>query len=134
MTSKLSILFVAFTMIGCKKPPSSETIEADHELKIVRNGKTLLAALPYGSAQGDGNQIKVYLPGGEWVQVDVDASGDSPSIYIQRTKTDGSPVFFELQPSGKAINRSEHPLGTLPEDDGFKPNTTAEPSRAIQRR
>ena len=126
MTANLTILLFAFAVVGCKKTPSTETIEADHELKIVRNGKTLLTVLPYGSAAGDGNQVRVNLPDGEWVQVDVVATGESPSIYIQRTKTDGSPVFYELQSSGKAINRSEHPLGTLPGDDGFTPRTTAE--------
>ena len=126
MTINLTILLFVFAMVSCKKSPTSETIEADHELKIVRNGKTLLTVLPYGSVVGDGNQVRLNLPDGEWMQVDVVATGESPSIYIQRTKADGSPVSYELQSSGKAINRSEHPLGTLPGDDGFTPKTTAE--------
>lgn len=126
MTINLTILLFVFAMVSCKRSPTSETIEADHELKIVRNGKTLLTVLSYGSAAGDGNQVRLNLPDGEWVQVDVVATGESPSIYIQRTKTDGSPAFYELQSSGKAINRSEHPLGTLPGDDSFTPKTTVE--------
>jgi len=126
MFRTLRILLIAFALIGCKKPSRSETIEADHELKIVRKGKTLVTALPYVSAQGDGNQVRVYLPGGEYVLVDVNSSGGSSTVCIPRAKSDGTPVLFEFQLNGKAINRSEHPFGTLLGDEGFKPNSTAE--------
>lgn len=126
MLRTLTILFIAFALIGCKNPSRSETVEADHELKIVRKGKTLVMALPYVSAQGDGNQVRIYLPGGEYVLVDVNSSGCSSTVCIPRAKPDGTPVLFEFQPDGKAINRSEHPFGTLPGDEGFKPSSTAE--------
>jgi hypothetical protein len=126
MTRFLSLALLAILLIGCKKQPTSETIEADHELNIVRNGKPLVSVKPYVSRYGDGNEVRVHCPNGEEVWLHVDPLGGASTVYVQRTKVDGSAVHFEFHPDGRLINRSEHPLGTLPGDDGFKSDPTAE--------
>lgn len=126
MSRFLSLILLASLMAGCKKRPSSETIEADRELNILRNGKPLVSIKPYVSRYGDGNEVRVHCPNGEEVSLHVDPLGGASTVYVQRTTADGTAVYFELQPDGKVINRSEHPLGTLPGDDGFETNPTAE--------
>jgi hypothetical protein len=113
-------------MVGCKKRPTSETIEADHELNILRNGKPLVSVKAYVNRYGDGNEVRVHCSNGEEVSLHVDPLGEASTVYVQRTKADGSAVYFEFQPDGRLINRSEHPLGTVPGDDGFMSNPTAE--------
>ena len=126
MSPVLSLILFASLVAGCKKRPTAETIEADHELNILRNGKPLVSVKPYVSRYGDGNEVRVHCPNGEEVSLRVDSPGGASTVYVQRTKADGSPVYFELQPDGRLINRSEHPLGTLPGDDGFESNPSAE--------
>ena len=122
----LTFLLLVFGLVGCNKQPTTEKIEADHELHIVRDGKPLVTVQPHTNRTGNGNSVTVHCPKGEEVTIHVDPNGGPSTVYIQRTKGDGSPVFFEIRPDGKTINRSEHPLGTLPGDDGFESDANAE--------
>ena len=124
MHQALPFLLAALTLTGCRKHSATETIEAkDHDLSIARDGKTLVTIRPYGN----GTEVKVHNANGEWIQVHSGSpDGQYSSIYIQRNKADGTPVFIEVQSDGRSINRSEHPLGSLPGDEGYHAPTKTE--------
>jgi len=67
MNSKLSILFVAFAIIGCKKLPSSETVEVDHESKIERNSEIAEPTTPNLKSDPPTTPISKEVAWREWL-------------------------------------------------------------------
>jgi hypothetical protein len=104
-------------LLGCKKPPTVETIQAkDHDLLIERDGKALVSVRPYMN----GTEVTIKHADGDWVTVHTSSpSGAFSSVTIQRSMPDGSPILVEVLPDGTAINRSKFPIGTWPGDDGY---------------
>jgi len=131
-TLLLFLILAAFT--GCKPPPpappkaasapDTRTIPLDGtRIELTRGSKTLAEIRPAGGAPN------LFLNGGRGEKIAVQedpVSGDFKSITITRVLPDGSKLELEIDPLGKVIDRTRHPLGSLPGDPGYTPAPAAE--------